>query len=380
MTKPWRIVQGGQGAGKNWAIAQFLLEKASEKKRTITVVTDTFENLKDGIIKDYRDMFFMTGLDFDEYYNASTKDLKWHNSTIQFRYVVGHKQQAGKSKRREILYVNETTKVSYSAVEHYIARTSEMCLFDLNPDFETWTHTKIEPDIKAEKIIVTYKDNEYCPQGEIDFIEARKDNVEWYKVYGLGLTGTYSDRRIYQFKIVEDLPKGIKRSPSGMDFGVSPDPTALVDLYIDKADLYIDELFCENGLMPEKIAGAERLSIVDKMDMINFTKGWRIGCDISGRAEIKDLKKHGYNAKGVKKGTGSVAEGIKKMKAYNIHVTRRSENTIKGLENWFWKIDHNGKIIAEPQGHEPDCLAAARYGLKESDKATVDVWGSSKAL
>ncbi len=372
MTKPWRIVQGGQGAGKNWAIAQRLLEHASEKKHVITVVTDTFENLKDGIILDYRNMFFATGLDFDDYYNAQNKELKWGDSIIQFRYVVGHKGQAGKSKRRTILYVNETTKVNYSAVEHYIARTDEICYFDLNPDFETWVHTLIEPSERAEKIIVTYKDNEFCPKGEVDYIESRKDNVEWFKVYGLGLTGTYSDRRIYKFSIVEDLPKGIKRISSGMDFGVSPDPTALVDLYTTNADLYIDEQFVENGLMPEKIKGAERMSIVDKMDEIGFPKGWEIGCDSAGRSEIYDLNKYGYNAKGVKKGTGSVINGIKKVKAYNIFITRKSDNVIKAFESWFWKIDKNGKIVAEPQGHEPDCLAAVRYGLTlNSNKVSI---------
>jgi len=368
LTKPWRVIQGGQGAGKNWAIAQRLLEHASEKKRTITIVTDTFENLKDGIIKDYKDMFSMTGLNFEDYYNASSKELTWGKSIIQFRYVIGHKPQAGKSKRRDILYVNETTKVSYAAAEHYIARTSEICYFDLNPDFETWTHTEIEPSDQSEKIIVTYKDNEFCPQGEIDFIESRRNNTEWYRVYGLGLTGTYSDRRIYKFNIIDELPEGIKQIPSGMDFGVSPDPTALVDLYTQEANLYIDERFCENGLMPERIIGAERLCISDKMDIIYFKKGWPIGCDISGSTEIKDLIKHGYNAIGVHKPKGSVPDGIKKMKSYNIFVTKRSENTIKGFENWFWKQDHNGKIVAEPKGHEPDCLAAARYGVTQGSK------------
>lgn len=368
LTQPWRVIQGGQGAGKNWAIAQRLLEHASEKKRTITVVTDTFENLKDGIIKDYRDMFSMTGLNFDDYYNARAKDLQWGESIIQFRYVVGHKPQAGKSKRRNILYVNETTKVSYAAAEHYIARTAEICYFDLNPDFETWTHTKIEPSNKSEKIIVTYKDNEFCPQGEIDFIEDRKDNEEWYKVYGLGLTGTYSDRRIYKFTIIDELPQGIKQQTSGMDFGVSPDPTFLVDLYTQKANLYLDERFCETGLMPERIKGAERFCISDKMEEINFKKGWPISCDSSGATEIKDLKKHRYNAKGVEKGTGSVIKGIKKVKSYNIFVTRKSENLIKHFESWFWKVDHNGEIVAEPQGHEPDGLAATRYGVMGMNK------------
>lgn len=363
MTKPWQVVQGGQGAGKNWAIGLRLIELASEKKRKITVVTDTFENLRDGMMEDYKDMFKIMGLDFDDFYNSQEKNLYWEDSVIQFRYIVGHKLQAGKSKRRDILYVNETTKVSYAAAEHYIGRTSEICFFDLNPDFETWTHTKIEPDKRAEKVILTYRDNEYCPQSEIDHIESRKDNAEWYRVYGLGLTGTYSDRRIYKFSIIDEIPPGVKRENSGMDFGVSPDPTFLVDTYTSAANIYFDQRFSQTGLMPQKIKGAERFCISDKMEEINFKKGWPIICDSAGESEIKDLNLNRYNAVGVKKGTGSVIEGIKKMKSYNIFVTKSSKELIKGFENWFWKLDHNGNIVPQPQGHEPDGLAAARYSV-----------------
>lgn len=363
MTKPWRIIQGGQGAGKNYGIAQILMEHAMEKKRTITVVTDTFENLKDGVIKDLKDMFDMTGMDFDRYYNQSNKDLIIGESTIQFRYVVGHKEQAGKSKRRDILYVNETTKIPWSAISHYVARTSEICYFDLNPDFETWVHTEIEPNDKAEKIIVTHWDNEFCPPAERDFIESRKDDIQWYTVYGKGETGTYSDRRIYNFTQVDEIPKTAIRIPSGMDFGTSPDPTCLIDAYVDGSKLYLDELFQENNLMPEKINGAERMAIVDMMEQINFEKGWKIGCDSAGATEIADLKKHRYNVYSVPKPPGSVINGIKSVKMYSIHITKRSVNLKKGLEKWFWKVDANGKIIPEPAGHEPDTCAAARYAV-----------------
>ncbi|MNK74003.1 Phage terminase large subunit [compost metagenome] len=362
MRKPWKIIQGGQGAGKNWAIAQHLLKLAMKKRRTITVVTDTFENLKDGIIKDMRDMFELNDMIFDNYYNASAKDLKIGKSVIQFRYVVGHKPQAGKSKRRHILYVNETTKIPWIAIKHYIARTSEACYFDLNPDCETWVHTEIEPSPRAEKIIVTHWDNEFCPKQEREFIESRKDDVEWYRVYGKGETGTYSDRRIYQFTMVNEIPASAKRMPSGMDFGVNPDPTFLVDEYIDGSNLYLQEVFRENNLMPEKITGAERFSIVDKMQEIGFEKNWQIGADSAGATEIKDMKKHGYNVFAVPKPAGSVIEGIKGLRTYKIHITMTSPNLKKDFERWFWKTLPDGTIVPEPEGHEPDGCAAARYG------------------
>lgn len=405
MSSQWRIVQGGQGAGKNWGIAIKLLEYASEKKRTITVVTDTFENLRDGVIKDYRDMFDMTGLNFDDYYHQGNKDMTWGPSTIQFRYVTGHKPQAGKSKRRDILYVNETNKVSYIAIEPYIARTNEICFFDLNPDYETWVHTKILPDERAERIILTHWDNEYCPKGEREYIESRKHLTEWYMVYGKGETGTYSERRVYTFTMTDTIPECAKRLPSGMDFGKNPDPTCLVDHYLDGIDLYLDEIFQEKDLLQEKLEGALRTSIVDRMDGLiiievkklfpieQFTKGddfylynikdeddiveteedraiklkiseyknWYIVGDSAGRTELVDLRKHGYNARGVKKKTGSIPTGIARLQSYNIILTKRSTNIKKGMESWLRKVNEKGDIIPEPEGHEPHTLAATRY-------------------
>lgn len=377
MSAPWRIVQGGQGAGKNWAIAQILIQEALERKVTITVVTDTFENLRDGVIKDMQDMFAMNKMPWDFYYNQSKKDLRLGESVIQFRYVVGHKQQAGKSKRRNILYVNETTKIPWAAISHYVSRTSDICFFDLNPDFETWVHTEIEPSPRAQKIIVTHWDNEFCPQAEREFIESRKDDEEWYRVYGKGETGTYSERRIYPFRMVDELPDNIQRIPSGMDFGVSPDPTFLVDMYLDGSNLYLDEVFQENNLLPEKISGAERMSIVDKMEEVGFPKGWPIGADSSGATEIADLKKYRYNVHSVPKPPGSVIEGIKLLKLHKIHITKRSAKLKWCFENWFWKVDPNGKIIPEPDGHEPDGCAASRYGMMHHKKGPKRTGGKA---
>lgn len=358
---PWRIVQGGQGASKNWSIATILLEKASEKRRTITVVSDTFENLKDGIIKDYKDIFAKTKMRFEDYYNAQDKNLYWGESVIQFRYIAGHKPEAGKSKRRDILYVNETTKINYVAAEYYIARTDEICYFDLNPDYETWVHTKILPDEKAERIIVTHWDNEFCPKGERDYIESRKHLTEWYKVYGKGETGTYSERRVYTFNMADKIPEAAKKLPSGMDFGKNPDPTCLVDIYLDGVDIYLDEIFQENDLLPEKIDGAERMSIVDRMIGLDINKNWLICADSSGASEIRDLRKYGFNIRGIGRPKGSQAVGIARLQSYNIYLTKRSLNIKKGMESWLRKVNTKGDIIPEPDGHEPDTLAAARY-------------------
>lgn len=366
-----RVIQGGQGAGKNVSMSQILMEKALERKRTITVMTDTYDNLKDGSLKDFENQFEAAGLDWQAAYNKTDKDVKLGRSLIQFRYISDTKQTAGKSKRRDILYINEANKIGWEAASTYIGRTHEEVYLDYNPDFEFWAHTQI-PKLKdkdgnqiSEQIIVTYLDNEMLPENEVNFIESRRDNTEWFRVYGLGETGYYSERRIYNYEFVDRIPTTARRIPSGMDFGKSPDPAILLDVWLEDANLYVDEVFCLNNLMPEKIEGARRLSIVDQMEIVDHPKGQKIIADSAGGTEIRDLKKYKYNVKGVKKGPGSQLEGIKKLRGYKIHITKRSTNVKEGIESWFFKVDRNGLIIPEPQGHEPDGLAALRYVVME---------------
>jgi len=379
MTSKIKVIQGGQGAGKNVSIADILFEDTVKEKCITTVVSDTYDNLKDGAISDFEKLYERMGLDWSKDYNRSSKDLSHNGGTIQFRYISDIKKQAGKSKRRQKLYINEGNKIGWEVASTYIGRTHGEVYIDYNPDFEFWAHTEV-PKLKdnqgnsiSEQIIVTYLDNEMCPQSEIDFIESRKDNVEWYRVYGLGQTGYYSERRIYNYQF-GNVPANAPRISSGMDFGVSPDPTVLIDVWLKDNNLYVDELFSLNNLMPERIQGAERMAIVDQMVLIDFQRGQQIIADSAGRTEIDDLKKYGFNVRGVKKKPGSVIAGINKLRGYNIHITDRSINLKKGLEKWFWKVDKNNKIVPEPDGHEPDGLAALRYVIMEHNKKRAKVY------
>ncbi|MBO0323475.1 hypothetical protein J0X14_14295 [Muricauda sp. CAU 1633] len=358
MQAPIKLIQGGQGAGKNIA-TELLIMDDRPKARVTTILTDTYPNLKDGPISDFEFLFEEWGMDFNRYFNKSEHVFYWGGRKIQFRHADDNKPFKGKGPRRDLLYINEGNRLGWQAVEHYIARSKEV-IIDYNPDTTFWAHEELEPRSDCEKIIVTYKDNEMCPENEVRYIESRKHKTEWFRVYGLGLVGTYSDRRIYDFGVVDEIPKDAIRIPSGMDFGKSPDPTVLIDCYIKGVSLYVDEVFIENNLMPEKIEGAERMSIVDKMEEIGFEKNQMIIGDSSGATELKDLNAHGHNARGVKK--TSVLLGMKRLGSYDIKVTKRSTTTIQALSNWLYDLDKNGKILPQPpKAHEPDTIAAIRY-------------------
>lgn len=364
-----KIIQGGQGAGKNISIAQILIEEALKSKTglVITVMSDTYDNLRDGAIKDFADLFEAAEMDWQKAYNKNASEARIFRSVVQFRYISDIHKNSGKSKRRDILYINEANKVGWEVASTYIGRTHGDVYIDYNPDNEFWTDTEV-PKLKdnrgkdlSSKIIVTYVHNEMLPESERNYILSRKDNESWFRVYGLGLTGYYSDRRILNYSFVDSIPDDAVRMPSGMDFGISPDPTWLGNIYLRRNEMYVDELFCLNNLMPEKINGAERMSIVDQLDLIGFEKGWKIIADNAGRNEILDIRKHGYNIVGVIKHPGDIIRGLNILRSYDIFLTKNSIALKKGIESYFWKLDKNGKIIPEPDGHEPDGVAAIRY-------------------
>jgi len=369
-----KVIQGGQGAGKNVAIAQILLEDCARDKDITSVMSDTYDNLKDGAIADFKMLYDAMGLSWDSDYNKTDHDLHHQGGVIQFRYISDIRKQAGKSKRRDRLYLNECNKMGWEVASTYIGRTHGDVYLDYNPDFQFWAHTEVPKLIDekgntiSEQIILTYIDNEKCPQSEVDYILSRKDNVDWYRVYGLGQTGYYSERRIYNYKWIDKIPDRASRISSGMDFGVSPDPTILIDVWRHNNCLYVDEVFCLNNLMPEKIRGAERMAIVDQLEFIKHPKGHLIIADSAGATEIRDMMRYGYNVRGVKKLSNSVIDGINKLRGYDIFLTSRSINLKNGIEKYFWKVDINGKIVPEPDGHEPDGLAALRYVIMMHDR------------
>lgn len=374
LTKKHRVIQGGQGGSKTFSILIKFLEislKSSVSKK-ITIVSDTYPTLKDGAISDMETICKSIGLNWSLIYNGTEKNLRINNTLIQFRNVDGHNFEQMKGVRRDYLFVNEATKVKLSTLDQMLTR-SKVVYYDFNPDSEFWIHTDIVPRRDAEIITLTYLDNELLSDEERTEIEMRIEAsklpdatnklINWVNIYAYGQIGTYSDRQIYSYNFIDNIPEIAKRIPSGMDFGVSPDPTILIDMWQDGVNLYIDEVFCENNLMPEKINGAERMSVYDKMIEVKHIKGQLTIGDNSGATTIRDLRTRGFNIVGVKGKSvkGSQIEGIRDVRGYNLFITKRSINLKNGLEKWYFKVDSNGKIIPEPNGHEPDGLAALRY-------------------
>ena len=370
LDKKIRIIQGGQGASKTYSVLQTIIIEAiyrlsdeNAKNYKATVVTETYPMLQDGVIADTKAIMDSLDFNFTAFFNEQRKNLVIGKTTIQFRNVDNKDFHKAKGVRRNLLYINEANRVAWSSIEQLLTRTTDVVYIDYNPDREFWVHEKLMKREDADFLILTYKDNELLDDGERKEIELRRDNKEWWQVYGEGQLGTYSDRRIIDYNFIDKIPDNAKRMPSGMDFGQSPDQTILVNTWVRGAELYADVVFAENNLQAQTISGSERMSIADKLREVGFQKGWIIIADSADLVAINDLRNNGFLVYGVKKGTGSQKDGLVALKSYKLYITERSKALKDASEQWFWKEDHNGKIIPEPDGHEPDAIAALRYAV-----------------
>jgi phage terminase large subunit len=152
----------------------------------------------------------------------------------------------------------------------------------------------------CERFITTYKDNTFLPKEMIKAIEELEfKNPKYWKIYGKGEFAP-NEKAIYKFNIVDDFEAEFVAF--GLDWGYSNDPTAVVAVYKNGNDLYVEEVLYEKGLVMKDIA--------DKLSKKEIDKSYEIWCDSSEPRSVEELYRMGFNAKSVTKGPDSIRFGI----------------------------------------------------------------------
>ena len=136
----------------------------------------------------------------------------------------------------------------------------------------------------------------------------------------------------------EFFPKDADNIFSGLDFGFSNDPTALVRIAKIGNKLYLDEVIYEKGLT--------NADLIKKISMYPDKLG-EIYADSADPKSIEELRRAGIRVIKAVKGNDSVTAGISKLKEYEVYYTRRSKNIKKEIDNYQW-LTVGGKPINKP--------------------------------
>jgi phage terminase large subunit len=368
LRKRIRAVAGGTSAGKTISILQLLIDDAqTDKIPTITsVVSESFPHLRKGAMRDFLNIMQEHG-----YY----KDELWSKTDFTYTFESGSKieffsaDQPGKVRgpRRDRLFVNEGNNISQESFEQLLLRTKQYAWIDWNPVAEFFMYTDYidkRPDV--DFIILTYKDNEGLDASIVGEIEARKDNKQFWQVYGLGLLGEAEGRVYTGWQIVDDIPHEARLERYGLDFGYSNDPSALVAIYYYNGGYILDEILYQKGMSNKQIA-----------DVIKNNPLALVVADSAEPKSIDELKVYGINVTPVTKGRDSIVQGIGYVKDQRISITKRSVNGIKEYRNYLWQTDKDGRILNIPIDMWNHFLDATRYGF-EGLRATSQIIHSFK--
>ena len=353
---------GGTRSAKTYSILQFLhllIPKADKPGDVTSVVSETLPHLKRGAIRDF-ERIIGHPLKADPHWNASENVFTYDNGAkLEFFSADAPGKVLGPARKR--LFINECNHVEYETARQLFVRTTGVILMDYNPAATFWCIEKIEPRENCIVIRSTYKDNPFLTKEQVDEIEANRDDLNWWKVYGLGELGQL-EGIIYNFTQIDSLPEDARlKEVWGLDFGFR-DPTAIVQMRVDtgRKIAYIRQRAYRPNM--------DNNDIAFELNQAGLPSHVNLWCDAAEPKSISEISKAtGGKIKACDK--GGVSVGSKRrfqilwVQGWRLYVTKDSVDVIRALRNYVWEKDSNGNQTDEPVhkwSHGPDAI---RYGL-----------------
>ena len=352
-TKRVNVFQGSSRASKTFNILIFFVYKLlQEDNKTLSVVRKTLPALKGSVLRDLKEILLMFDVydqekwhSVDGYYELGTNIIEWFSVDDETKL---------RGRKRDYLFINEGTEVSYDEYIQLILRTSGLVVIDLNPSlWKSWIYD-LEGQDDVQYNMVTYKDNPFLPQVQVDEIEKLKErDPNLWRIFGLGLKGVPTKMVFTHQQIYVDLPQGAKLLGYGIDFGFN-DPSTLV-----KVSKFNDNIFCEEMLYLKNVTITDFIYKIKDLG-INLSDDFI--ADSASPQSIEELRRSGINCKPVKK--NSILHGIDMIKRSNFFVHGFSKNLQEELQSYIWKTDKNGNNLDEPVDSDNHLIDGIRYVLE----------------
>jgi phage terminase large subunit len=364
-----RIVQGGTSAGKTFGILPLLINSATQRPNLeISVVSESIPHLRRGALKDFLKIMMWTGRYVDSRYNKTLLTYTFANGSF-IEFFSADQPDKLRGARRNMLYINECNNVDFESYYQLAIRTDGTIWLDFNPTNEFWVHKEVLSEPDAERIVLTYLDNEALSETTKGEIELNREKAKtsdywanWWKVYGLGEIGNILGTVFTNYKIVDHIHEEAELVGYGLDFGYQNDPAALTAIYKIGERYIFDELIYRKGLINSELSNI--------MNSIGVVRGKNIYADSAEPKSISELRQYGWNVKNAVKGKDSVNYGIQLMQNDEFYVTSRSVNLINELRNYKWDVDSSGKSLNKPIDAFNHSIDSLRYYFTSHKKSS----------
>lgn len=216
---------------------------------------------------------------------------------------------------------------------------------------------------------VTYLDNEALDEATVNAIEMRRGDGtnNWWRVYGLGEIGSLEGNVYQGWQPMDkaEIQKQGKLVRYGLDFGFSPDPAAMVSVWLmkDGSVGFIEEVY-KTGLLPSNYAPL--------FQEIGIDPSVLIVADGARQEIIAEIKEKGYRCISALKDAGSVKRGIDRVRERKIYYY--GKNLEQEFLTYHLRVKKStGETLDEPQDGNDHLMDALRYAIDDLEQPKFDL-------
>ena len=379
----YKVLYGGRGSGKSWAVARALIAIADFGRTRILCCREVQNSIKDSSYQILKDMAHRMGLA-----NRFTfKDAEIvHNGTgsrFIFSGLLRNENSIRSKEGIDICWVEEASSVSqtsWDVLSPTIRKDGSELWITFNPlTVDDPTNVFIEnPPPGAFVRKVNYWDNPYFPEELRQQMEWDKaNNYEKYLHIWEGYPLTISEAQVFKGRFTvesfdEDLCEKADRLFYGADFGFARDPSTLVRCFIYERCLYVDYEAYGTGVEIDELPAL--------YDSVPGSRKWPIKADSARPETISYLRSRaGFQISPATKWQGSVEDGVAYLKSFDkIVIHPRCQHTADEFKLYSYKVDKVTNevlpVIVDKHNHIIDAI---RYSLDGYiTQAGLDEWAA----
>lgn len=379
----YKIIYGGRGSGKSYAVADALIFISLKKKSLIMCSREFQGSIKDSVhslivqrINNYK---------LNEFFEITYDEIRCKTSASKFIFK-GFKNNIDNIKSIAgitHLWIEEADSLSidsWTVIKPTIREAGSEIWATFNPknandllykEFILEGANEFQTQ-DAYVVKINYQDNPHFPQVLKDELERdkQKDFGKYLHIWEGELLKNSDSQVFKQDKHwqIDEFEEPIGIHPYyGLDFGFSQDPTAGIRCYVVNNILYITHEVYQHRLAIDEIGKKLNEKLKD-YDSGRYT----IWCDSASPDLIHLLNKHGYPAGGADKGKGSIEAGIEHLKTFDkIIIHARCIETAKEFCNYSYVVDRSGDITTKVKDDYNHCIDALRYALTRLMKSGI---------
>lgn len=365
----YKVFYGGRGKGSSWSFARALLLLVSNNGLRVLCAREYQASIGDSVHRLLEDQIALLGL--ESIFNITRAEITCSNGGIFI--FKGIRNNPGEIKSLEgidIAWLTEaerTTNESLDVLIPTIRKDGSEIWIDFNVDDEaapTYQRFIEDPPPDAFVRFVSYRDNPFFPdtlRTEMEYVRrVDPDKYQWIwegKPRRISQALVFSGKyRVEEFEHARDE---IERYYLGVDWGFAADPTTMVRSYIRDRTLFVD--YEAYGV------GVELDELQQLFGVVPESDNWPCPADSARPETISYLKRHDYpNIRAVKKGAGSIEDGISQLKAFEtIVIHPRCRHTIAEFGSYSYKVDRMTgdvlPIVIDKDNHTIDALRYSHY-------------------